>query len=490
MKETASRFELLGPRVAVLAALVFPWAAAAQSSPSTRRLTFEQALELADAKSFDLAQARARLAQTETQVATARASLLPTAALQGKYTHNSYPVELTASELSGTALQVGDALVTATNDLYAKTGTTPSADSAQAIAGYQAAKAGILSAGPIIITPMDQLDASGTLTVPLVVPWAWYQLRSANRNVDAGRAGYEVSRAQTLLAVAQAFYLAAGTDEVMTARTHAVALAKKTLDDALAKVELGAANVVESDRAQIAYDRAVQSQTEARAQVDKAYRTLSTALGGETGFVVDPAAPAAPPPASDQDLLATAQRLRPEFLQTHKQIEASDATGDANAARWLPTLSAFGQARAFNYGGFSGTNYALAAGLQLDWSLYDGGARDAARALANAQRDEAQARLSSLQLTIADDIANARRDLDVKHAAVTTAQRAVTLSGQTLERVRAQHDAGTIAQLDLLNAQDTVVSAELTLAQARFDLELAELTLQRQVGTFPQARAR
>jgi len=48
-----------------------------------------------------------------------------------------------------------------------------------------------------------------------------------------------------------------------------------------------------------------------------------------------------------------------------------------------------------------------------------------------------------------------------------------------------QHDAGTATQLDLLQAQDNLVAAEVALAQARFDLSLGGLSLERLSGTFP-----
>jgi outer membrane protein TolC len=51
--------------------------------------------------------------------------------------------------------------------------------------------------------------------------------------------------------------------------------------------------------------------------------------------------------------------------------------------------------------------------------------------------------------------------------------------------VQVQHDAGTATQLDLLQAQDNLVAAEVALAQARFDLSLGALSLERLSGAFP-----
>jgi outer membrane protein TolC len=55
--------------------------------------------------------------------------------------------------------------------------------------------------------------------------------------------------------------------------------------------------------------------------------------------------------------------------------------------------------------------------------------------------------------------------------------------------VQVQYEAGKVTQLDLLQAQDSLVAAELGVAQARFALAVTDLELQRNAGTFPQNRS-
>ncbi len=124
-------------------------------------------------------------------------------------------------------------------------------------------------------------------------------------------------------------------------------------------------------------------------------------------------------------------------------------------------------------------------GLELDWTLYDGGARDAARHLAQAQAVENREHLLALRDSVSDEVRNAEQTLSTKKKALETAERAVDLSNETLSLVRVQHDAGTATQLDLLQAQDSLVESEVARAQAHFDLELSDLLLQRTIGAFP-----
>ena len=178
-------------------------------------------------------------------------------------------------------------------------------------------------------------------------------------------------------------------------------------------------------------------------------------------------------------------QLRPEFRSLELMARAADLQAKTDAWKWSPSISAFGNARRFNYDNFHRDHYSWAVGLQLDWVIFDGGNRDAQRHLANAQMDEALARTEVLKDSIRDDLANQRGLVDTKRQGVFAALRAVELAKETIELVRTQYEAGTVTQVDLLGAQDSLVNAEEALAQLRFDLAVADLTLRKTAGTFP-----
>jgi outer membrane protein TolC len=287
------------------------------------------------------------------------------------------------------------------------------------------------------------------------------------------------------LSVAQSFFSAAGADALLVARKNAILVAKQTVDNAQVRLEAGVVNRVEVTRAELALLRAQQAERETEDLREQTYRALATLLVLREPFAVISGNDPAPPSESADELAASALKLRPEFAAAERTIEAYDAQVASAKWRWAPTLSGFGNARAFNYPGFSGDKYSWALGLQLDWVLYDGGVRDASRQLAEAQKRENELRLSQLKDTVVDDVEVARRALETKRQALVTARRSVDLSKETLDLVRVQHDAGTATQLDLLQAQDALVSAEVAVAQARFDLDLSSIQLQQKAGRFP-----
>ena len=458
-------------------ALALLWAAPAHAE---KPLTLQDALQIARANNRDLRVARARLDQSAASIEQAWAALLPQLSAQGKYTHNYKDVALDLGQMNQGVTGLADVI------------KATSSDPAQvaAIDGFeQRLRTAAAAQPPIVIQKGEQLDVALNATVPLIVPYAYGSLRAARQNQRSGEANFEATQANVLLSVARAYYAAAGTDELVIARGNAVAVATETYDNAKVHVDAGLVNRVEMTRAEVAMVRAKQNQAEAINTRGVAYRSLSTLLGTHEDWKVMPPEPARSDAASVDQLTARARERRPEFAGYRHAIEAAGANASSYGWRWAPTLSAFGNVRAFNYAGFAGDKYAWAVGGQLDWVLYDGGARDAQRHLYDAQQRENEARLELLHDTVGDEVAEAYGTLETKRGAVDAAVRSVALSRETLRLIRAQYEAGTSQQLDVLQAQDSLVAAEVAVAQARFDMALADLQLQHAVGLFPRERS-
>jgi outer membrane protein TolC len=441
-----------------------------------RSLTLDEALRLARENNRDLKAARESLALAQATLEQVRAQLLPTVSANGRYTYN-YPSAV-----------LDPATFSAATDALAATLQATSADPIQqaALQAYRdqlRARAG----EPITIVRENQLDFTAQAAVPLVVPGAYPAYQAARVQKKAAAATVEVSETAILYNTAALFYAAAGTEELVGARKHAIEVAAETVKNAKARLEAGVVNRVEVTRAELAYNRALQQHEEAKDQRTRAYRTLRTLVLLEEPFVVQPGERAAREEAVEE-LQRHALVLRPEVRAYELNIQAGNKLALSGWLRWLPSLSAFGRFGAGNYVGFSGKQFSFAAGVQADWLIYDGGVRDAARHQAEAQRRQAAMQLAQLRDTVNADIAQAAQELRTKREALRTNEKAVLLSKETLKLVRAQHDAGTATQLDLLQAQDALFSAEAGVAQARFDLALGELTLERNAGTFPANR--
>jgi outer membrane protein TolC len=418
----------------VAAAPVFQSLALA-ADESLPELTLEQVLTLARKRNKSLVAERARLLQAQASVEQAWASLFPTVAVQGKYTKNYTKVEF----------------------------ATPN--------------------GPLLIQPVDQFDGAINATMPLISPPAYPALEAVKLTEKGAEASFEVSDASVLLSVAQLFYAASIADEVFLARQSNVSVANATMKNARVRFQAGTVTKVDVDRAELALVQAEQAVREAAFGQLKTYRALATLIQRQEPFRVR--APAIPVERHDENELQMALHLRPEFRALELSAQSADAQRRANGWRWAPTLSAFGNVHIFNYDNFHGDRHSWAYGAQLDWVLFEGGTRDALRHIAAAQAEEATARADVLRDTIRDDLADGRRNLETKQQGLAVAERSVTLAMEALGLVRVQYEAGTVTQVDLLQAQDALVGAQVGLAQAHYDVAAADLALRHAAGTFP-----
>jgi outer membrane protein TolC len=402
-------------------------------------LSFEQAITLARKNNRAIKVDRAQLVAAQTQTETAWSALLPTITGQGRYTRN-YEGVPSFSFLPGSK--------------------------------------------PVTIQSLNQGDLDARATTPLIAPAAWAALKAVESNVASAEATFAAQEADLLVNVGQAFLAAAGTDELVEARRSSLVVARATLKDAEVRLAAGSVTKVDVDRAQFTVVRTEQQEREAVTARDRAYRTLATLLQSTKPFKVDTNFPTAPMPnPNDVD---SALHLRPEFRALEATAKAAQQEGRAHAWQWAPTLSAFGDVhRTFNYTNFLGDFFTWSAGAQLDWLIFDGGARDAARHQANARAAAAREQAAQFSDRIREDMANTSADLRTKQQGVQAAQQAVGLSQESLELIRTQYTAGTATQLDLLQAQDALIAANVALVQARFDVAASDLAFRHAAGTFP-----
>lgn len=439
----------LGALVAALAlapALAYAQAPAAEA----RGLTMQEALAMARRTNKNLVVSRAQLAAAHTNIEQAWAALFPVVSVHGKYTRNYKNAVLDFGAILKAYMRIDNS-------------TPPPNLQTTILKG-------------------NQLDGDLNANMPLIAPAAYPALDAVKKGYASSEATYETSEDDILYSVAQTFYAAAAADEVRVVRESAINVAKATLDNAQTRFAAGTVTKVDVDRAELALVRAQQGDLDARYAQEQSYRALATLIQSDRPFKVVPPEVLPPNDAGDLDL---ALHLRPEFRGLILSAESSDAQRRAYGWKWAPTLSAFANAHLGNYVGFTGNSYSWAVGAVLDWTLFDGGTRDAERHLAAAQAAQAEAQAAVLRDSIRDDLLNNRSLLDTRREAVTAAQRGADLAAETLDLVRSQYEAGTVTQIDLLQAQDNLVIAQESLASARFDVAIADLALRRTGGTFP-----
>jgi outer membrane protein len=128
----------------------------------------------------------------------------------------------------------------------------------------------------------------------------------------------------------------------------------------------------------------------------------------------------------------------------------------------------------------------VVAGLTLDVPIFTGKRITGDRLVAGAGVRSAKAREHELSETITTDVANAYADLNAAKARLGNADTLVEQAAEALALAQTRYTNGVITNFELLDAQSSSRSAELTRLQARYDCVLARQSVARAAGVAPQ----
>ena len=153
--------------------------------------------------------------------------------------------------------------------------------------------------------------------------------------------------------------------------------------------------------------------------------------------------------------------------------------------RWLPRLSLVGQTQWNNAEGFGGQNVTSVLMLTVTQQLWDGGNSSIDRQemlgtvrMLSLQRDQQRARIDA-------EVRGAREQLKLAHQDVAATQQVVKVAELAVNAARKGLEAGSNTRLELLNQEDRLADARLSLLQASLSVEGAKLALRQALGLPP-----
>jgi outer membrane protein len=128
----------------------------------------------------------------------------------------------------------------------------------------------------------------------------------------------------------------------------------------------------------------------------------------------------------------------------------------------------------------------VTAGLSLDVPIFTGKRLTGDRMEADAGVRSAQARERELSDTITTDVANAYSDLNAAKARLASSETIVAQAKEAMALAKTRYANGVITNYELLDAQSSLRSAELSRLQARYDCVLARQAVSRAAGVAPR----
>ena len=416
-------------RVATLSALSMSLAVFAPSSAQA-----QQALEVflagAETHAFDVREAELAREQARSQVDEARARWLPSVSASGGYTRNEVAVDVTIP-------------VSATETRQAT------------------------------ITPIDQLDLTLQLNVPIIDVASWLNFASSERSADAASLREESTRLEVQLAVVTAYHQVVATRALRDAAVRSREAASASLERARARLEAQLASDLEVARAESEVARADQQIADAELQVSLGERTLFVLTGvrptDESASLAPDLSPLAPLAgfASGVDGL-------PNVRASEADAASASVARDAAWAAFVPVVSGFARERITNAAGF-GPSAIWALGLQATFTLdflrpAQVGTRERALELASLRaeraRVDAETRIDEAWHRVQSNLARVRAAESQVAAAERARQVALT-----------RYEANLGTQLDVFIADRDGFTAQAALIQASADLAVARASL-------------
>ncbi len=186
------------------------------------------------------------------------------------------------------------------------------------------------------------------------------------------------------------------------------------------------------------------------------------------------------------ELVAEAQRRRPELLALNYTVESMSSAEEVVRAGKLPRLDGFADYTYANpnsrYTFQEGWNGSWTAGLQLSWVVNDLLTNDASAREISAQRASIEATRRLVREGIRMEVATAYTEGRRAHAELDAARRASEASQSAYDTSVQLYRVGKATTAELIDAEAELVNTLLRMVSAQIDIRLAETKLAKAMG--------
>jgi outer membrane protein len=295
------------------------------------------------------------------------------------------------------------------------------------------------------------------------------QVRAAEADVLAGRQSLRVTEATVLQSVITAYVDVVRDQTLLTIHEHDVAVLQGETDDANARFKAGevTATDVAQVETQLAQSRSALTAAQGQLQVDRA--SYAALVGQNPGHLEDP--PDMPGVPSDVGAAFTiAEQESPTFLQAQLAEEASRALVAAARAADRPTVSLNAN---LSYSGalspFSANLYnrGLTVTATVTQPIFTGGVNASLIRQALDTDTSERIGIEIARRNTVQAVSQTWNDMITDRATVTSEEDHVRVARDYFAGTQAEYTVGQRQTLDIIIAEQSLVSAELSLATAR-----------------------
>jgi len=337
---------------------------------------------------------------------------------------------------------------------------------------------------PPIAGPFGIFDTRAYLTQSIFNWKSIEQTRSDAQQIRAARYSYNDARELVVFAVASAYLQTiadvARVDTAFAQQDTAQALYQQA-EDQLAAGTTAAIDVL---RAKVELQTRKQQLISARNELAKQKIALGRVIGLPTGqdFTLTDTASYEPLPKTSLDeALSRAYASRADYQSALARVRAAELARKAAVAGYYPSVSS-----AVNYGDIGpnpgNSHGTVEAAAALTIPIFQGNRVHGDVVQAEAALRQSRESLANLRAQIDQDVRNALLDLQSAADQVEVARSSVDLANQTLVQARDRFAAGVTDNIEVVQAQQSVASANESLISSLYAYNVSKIELGRATG--------
>ncbi len=337
---------------------------------------------------------------------------------------------------------------------------------------------------PSVVGPFHYNEARAYAKVPILDLAQRRNFQATRERDKAAELSIKDARDLVVEAVGNS-YLKIIADGALVLSTQAqVNTAQVLFDRASDQKKAGTSPGIDVLRSQVELKRQQQLLLAEQNQLEKDKLMLGRVIGlppGQQFTVADPNPDVPLEAMSLADALHQAYEHRSDYQAAQASVRAAELAKRAARSQWYPTITAEG-----NYG-VSGTDFTESHGVfsflaGLNFNVYDGGKIKADVLQADVILTNRRNDVENLRGQIDYQVRSSLLDLKSAQDQVDVAKSNVTLANETLTQARDRFSAGVADNLEVVQAQQSVASAEQDLINAQYQNNLARVELARSLG--------
>ncbi len=326
----------------------------------------------------------------------------------------------------------------------------------------------------VVVIPVDQFDAAFRFEVPLIDTGRWLRVAAAGASEEAAKLRELVTRDQVRRQVVASYYGYAASLAVRDSAQKSSGVAVEQLRLMEIRSKVGTVTELDLLRAKAESARTRQVLADTEAMVATSRRTLRTLSGLEPPEALPLPEDDVTPEAALAEVETRIEQL-PAVQAADREAEAARRNATGSRLAIVPVVSAQLTERITNATGFSGQGVSFNTGINLAWRLdvptFMGMQAQSANeqvALIAGERARLQAR---------DQVNSDWQRLQAALIKIEAAKAQVEAAQRATQVARDRYTAGASTQVDVIQAERDVFSAEVSQIQARTELATARASL-------------